>query len=473
MLRLAPKGYFWHVPTTKESTHVGSLPSLEGEHDAAHSLPLPRAVDALAAFEAVRDRGIPDFDQLQLALPESVIVTGGTGCIGTAVLELLRSRGVPRLTSISRRPPAPDRRVDRVDYRSADIRDAASLRQIMGTIHPGLVIHLAGQRQPALAEQQVGETVSANVLGTMSVLAAAGWAGVTSVVTASTGKALRYYAPEIYAASKKIGEYLVSQAPGWWGLSCSAVRFTHVVDNSLIYGRLRQWARAGQSIRLHAPGIGFYAQSAREAAQLLAIAARTVHAAPRLFALSDIGWPHDLSDLARGVVADEASTSTISFSGYEPGYEDRLYPGTFDPLQTDGSPLFNALEAGRAVSGLSGTFVESVPLQQDPDPAMDLALAVLERCWKNGADQAAVRTALHEASVALMQRTFAGSTAGELATICRLAFGKVGEIPEHDFVHRHLLAAAKAAHVYQGRDPLLTRTDETADMNGGSSRCEA
>ncbi len=455
------------------STTVGSLPSFEGEHDAALSLPPPRLADALGAFESVRDRAIPDFDQLQLPLPETVVVTGGTGCIGTAVLELLRGRGVPRLTSISRRPPAPHRRVDRVDYRSADIRDAASMRQIVGAIHPELVIHLAGQRQPALAEQQVGETVSANVLGTMSVLAAAGWAGVTSVVTASTGKALRFYAPEIYAASKKLGEYLVSQAPDWWGVSCSAVRFTHVVDNSLIYGRLRQWARAGQTIRLHAPGIGFYAQSAREAAQLLAIAARTVHAAPRLFALSDIGWPHDLVELARGVVADESSTSTISFSGYEPGYEDRLYPGTFDPLHADGSPLFNALEAGRAVSGLSGTFVESVPLQQDPDRGMDLALAVLERCWKNGADQTAVRTALHEASVALMQRTFAGSTPGELAAICRLAFGKVGEIPEHDFVHRHLLAAAKAAHVYPGRDPLLTRTDETADMNGGSSRCEA
>jgi nucleoside-diphosphate-sugar epimerase len=404
---------------------------------------------------------------------QSVVVTGGTGCIGTAVLELLQSRGVPRLTSISRRLPAPDRRIPRVDYQSVDIRDVVAVRQIVEAAHPELVIHLAGQRQPALAEQHVGETISANVFGTMSVLAAAGRAGVTSVVTASTGKALRFYAPEIYAATKKLGEYLVSQAPGWWGISCSAVRFTHVVDNSLIYARLRQWAKAGQPIRLHAPGIGFYAQSAREAAQLLAIAARSVHAAPRLFALSDIGWPHDLFDLARDVVDDEASTSTISFSGYEPGYEDRLYPGTFDQRRSDGSPLFNALEAGHVVSGLSGTFVESVPLRQDPDPAMDHALAVLERCWKSGAGEDATRQALHEASVALMKRTFAASSTGDLAAICRLAFGKVGEVPEHAFVNRYLQEAAKTAGAYSGRDPLLARTDETADMNGGSSRCEA
>ena len=401
------------------------------------------------------------------------MVTGGTGCIGTAVLQLLQSLGVARLTSISRRPPPPNRRIPRVDYRLVDIRDTAGVRQVVEATCPELILHLAGQRQPALAEQAVGETVSANVFGTMSVLAAAGRAGVTSVVTASTGKALRFYAPEIYAATKKLGEYLVSQAPGWWGVSCSSVRFTHVVDNSLIYARLRQWAQENQPIRLHAPGIGFYAQSAREAAQLLAIAARAVHAAPRLFALSDIGWPHDLFDLARAVVEDEASISTISFSGYEPGYEDHLYPGTFDPLQGEGSPLFNALEAGRAVSGPSGTFVESVPLRQDPDPAMDRALAVLERCWRGGADQHTTRDALHAASVALMKRTFAGATPGELATICRLSFGKVGEVPEHAFVHRHLQEAAKAAGAYSGRDPSLTRTDETADMNGGSSRCEA
>jgi nucleoside-diphosphate-sugar epimerase len=458
----------WSVPPTYGSTTVGSLSST----DAAPQLPR-QAHAALAAFEAVRQRGIPDFDRMQLPMRRSVVVTGGSGCIGTALLQLLHHGGVPRLTSISRHPPAPHRRVPLVDYRLADVRNVDGLQQIMQAVRPELVIHLAGQRQPALAEQHVAETISANVFGTMAVLAAASRAGVTSVVTASTGKALRFYAPEVYAASKKLVEYLVSQAPAWWGLPCSAVRFTHVVDNSLIYGRLRQWAKLGQPIRLHAPGIGFYAQSAREAAQLLAIASGQVHAAPRLFAQSDIGWPHDLFELARDIVEDEASSSTISFSGYEPGYEDHLYPGTFDPLQCETSPLFNALEAGHAVSGLSSTFVETLPLQQDPDPVVESALAVLERCWRNRADEDAAREALHEASVTLMRRAFARSTPDELAAICRLSFGKVGEVPEHAFVYRHLLEAAKTAGAYPGRDPLLTRTEETADMNGGSSRCEA
>ena len=400
---------------------------------------------ALAAFDAVRERAIPDFDDVQLPKYESIVVTGGTGCIGTAVLRLLRGRGVGRLTSISRRPPAPNMRVPRVDYRLADIRNSAELRKFLGAERPDLVIHLAGQRQPDLAERQIAETVSTNVFGTMSVLAAAGEAGVEAVITASTGKALRFFAPEIYAASKKLGEYLVAQAPGRWGISCSTVRFTHVVDNSLIYSRLRRWAKSGQPIRLHAPGIGFYVQSAREAAQLVAVASCTWQSPPSVFALCDIGWPHDLFSLARDVVSDEASASVIAFSGYEPGYEDRLFPGTFDPLRVDGSPLFNALEAGRAASAPSIRSVEGVPLPADRDPSLDGAIAALERTWRDGADDLVMRDALHEASVALLRRDFALSAPSELAEVCRLAIGNVGEVPEHVFVYRQLLEAAESA----------------------------
>jgi nucleoside-diphosphate-sugar epimerase len=399
----------------------------------------------LAEFDAVREREILNFDEVRLPAYRTIVVTGGTGCIGTAVLGLLRRRGVKRIISISRRPPRRNARVPHVDYRQADIRDAAAICKILEATRPDLVIHLAGQRQPDLAEREAGDTISSNVLGTASVLAASGRTGVTSVVTASTGKALRYFAPEVYAASKKLGEYLVSQAPGRWGISCSTVRFTHVVDNSLIYGRLRRWAGAGQPIRLHAQGIGFYAQSAREAAQLLTVAASARQSSPHVFALSDIGWPIDLFTLARDVIEDEASSSAISFSGYEPGYEDHLFPGTFDPLRTDGSPLFNALEARRATNATPGNSVESVPLQTDPDPSLDRAISALEDSWLDRADDRAMRDALREASTALLKRSFAVSAPSELADVCRLASGNIGQVPEHAFVYRHLLQAAELA----------------------------
>ncbi|MBV8487303.1 MAG: NAD(P)-dependent oxidoreductase, partial [Planctomycetaceae bacterium] len=224
---------------------------------------------ALAEFRQIRNRGIGGFRTCGPPPAARVLVTGGTGCIGTALLRHLRAQGVENITSISRRLPAPERRIHNVDYRVIDVRDVSLVRRTFRLKNPDLVIHLAGQRQPALAERRVAETLSSNIFGTMSVLAAAGEAGVPRVVTASTGKALRFFASEVYTASKKLAEYLVRQGPERWGTSCATVRFTHVVDNSLVYQRFLRWVEAGEPIRLHGPGIAFYAQSAREAAQLL------------------------------------------------------------------------------------------------------------------------------------------------------------------------------------------------------------
>ena len=128
-------------------------------------------------------------------------------------------------------------------------------------------------------------TVSTNVLGSRNVLAAAAAAGVPQVVCASTGKALRPYSPEMYTASKRAAEWTASVAAASGELLVSAARFTHVLDNSIVYGRLLDWAAAdggrggvdpstGEAavVRLHGSSIAFYVQSALESAQLLLIA---------------------------------------------------------------------------------------------------------------------------------------------------------------------------------------------------------
>ena len=100
-----------------------------------------------------------------------------------------------------------------------------------------------------------------------------------------------------------------------------------------------------EPIRLHAPGIAFYARSAREAAQLLIASSASLSAVPTVAAITDIGWPHDLLELALDLIEEANSGSAISFSGYEPGYVDQVFPGTFGPaLRGDHSPLFNVLE---------------------------------------------------------------------------------------------------------------------------------
>jgi nucleoside-diphosphate-sugar epimerase len=399
---------------------------------------------ALAEFRRIRERSIQGFQGCAPPPPSRVVVTGGTGCIGTAMLRHLRTEGVEDLTSISRRPPAPGRRVRHVDYRTADIRDIARMRATFQLKNPELVIHLAGQRQPALAERRVAETVSSNIFGTMSVLSAAGEAGVPRVVTASTGKALQFFASEVYTASKKLAEYLVAQGPARWGTSCATVRFTHVVDNSLVYQRFHHWAKAGEPIRLHAPGIAFYAQSAREAAQLLmASSSAPQPAVPTVAAITDIGWPHELLELALDLVEEANSGSAISFSGYEPGYVDQIFPGTFDPLHGDHSPLFNVLEVGS--SRPSADSVETIGLPVTADTHVDNALDELESVWRNGGDLFRLREQLHQASIALLKKTFADAPAGDLVHIWSKAQHAVGRTLEHQIIAQHLGTAAETA----------------------------
>ena len=146
--------------------------------------------------------------------------------------------------------------------------------RLIGEIRPDLVFHVAAQRDPGLAEVEVHRTVSTNVLGTRTVLTAAAEAGVPQVVCASTGKALRPYSPDMYTASKRAAEWVASGVAASSDMLISAGRFTHVLDNSIIYERLLSWADEAEDgvIRLHSPDIAFYVQSALESAQLLLLA---------------------------------------------------------------------------------------------------------------------------------------------------------------------------------------------------------
>jgi nucleoside-diphosphate-sugar epimerase len=352
---------------------------------------------------------------------------------------MLTEAGLTTVTSVSRRPPAADRRVDGVRYHLADVREAEGMLALLGTERPGLVIHLAGQRVPALAETQVAETLSSNVFGTQAVLAAAAAAGVPRVVTASTGKALRFFASEVYAASKKLGEYLVATAQERWGISCSTARFTHVVDNSVIFQKLWTWAQADEPVRLHAPGIAFYAQSALEAAQLL-VAVSHAASSPSVAALTDIGWPHEVVDLALDIIDEERSSSAIHFSGYEPGYESEIFPGTYEPLHNEHSPLFNVLETRRLRDAPSGP-VESVELVPTACTELDAALVELESALGRGAPATQLRELMNRASVALLVKTFADAPGDQLHRL-RLAVQDEDDlVPEHRLVRRYLLEA--------------------------------
>jgi len=367
------------------------------------------AAEEHARFLAIAERGLclPEAELAGRLRDATVLVTGGTGCIGSTLMSQLAARGPGRLVSVSRGVTADWPRQDRAEYRYADVRDRAAMAALICEIRPDLVFHVAAQRDPGLAEIEVHRTVSTNVLGTRTVLTAAAEAGVPQVVCASTGKALRPYSPDMYTASKRAAEWVASGVAASSDMLISAGRFTHVLDNSIIYKRLRSWAdEAAEVIRLHSPDIAFYVQSALESAQLLlnaCIGAERLEF--RVFAISDLGWPVSLMDLVLDVLARSGSPTPIYVSGYDQGYEEIPFPGLYDPMTAgDVSPLFNAFEAG-AVVGSPCPMVDAFRVDMAPEPRAVKLLASLAEVCDRTQEPAPVRGALNELSWSMLDCT--------------------------------------------------------------------
>lgn len=368
------------------------------------------AAEEHARFLSIAERGLclPEAELADRLRDATVLVTGGTGCIGSTLMAQLAARCPGRLVSVSRGITGDWPRHEGAEYRHADVRDRAAMDALIREIKPDLVFHLAAQRNPGLAEVEVHRTVSTNVLGTRTVLTAAAEAGVPQVVCASTGKALRPYSPDMYTASKRAAEWVASGVAASSDMLISADRFTHVLDNSIIYKRLLSWADEAEDgiIRLHSPDIAFYVQSALESAQLLLLACiGSERAEFRVLAISDLGWPVSLMDLTLAVLARSCSATPIYISGYDQGYEEIPFPGLYDPMTAgDVSPLLNAFEAG-AVVGSPCPMVDAFRVDMVPEPrAVKLLTALAEVCDRTQ-DPATVRGTLNELSWSLLDCT--------------------------------------------------------------------
>jgi nucleoside-diphosphate-sugar epimerase len=360
-----------------------------------------------ARFLAIGHRGlcVPEAELTGRVRGATVLVTGGTGCIGSALMSELAARNPARLVSVSRGITDSWPREAAAEYVHADVRDRHAMEQLIGEVRPGLIFHVAAQRDPGLAEIEVHRTVSTNVLGTRNVLTAAVAAGVRQVVCASTGKALRPYSPEIYSASKRAAEWIAAGVAAGGEILCSAGRFTHIVDNSIIHQRLLEWAHDG-IIRLHSPDIAFYVQSAREAAQLLLVACVGCQRGTfRVHAIIDLDWPVSLLDLAVAVLTRTGSTAPMYISGYDPGYEEVPFPGLYDPATAgEASPLLNSVETAAAVPSPC-PMTDAFRLDMAPEPRAVKLLDSLAEACEHTQEPDVVRGMLDELSWSLLDAT--------------------------------------------------------------------
>ncbi len=365
------------------------------------------AAEEHARFLSIGERGLclPEAELAERLRDATVLVTGGTGCIGSTLMAQLAARCSGRLVSVSRGVTNDRPRHPRAEYLHVDVRDHAAIAEL-------------------IADIEVHRTVSTNVLGTRNVLTAAAAAGVPQVVCASTGKALRPYSPDMYTASKRAAEWVAATVAGASDMLCTAGRFTHVLDNSIIYKRLLSWAEKpeGGVIRLHGTEIAFYVQSALESAQLLLLASLGGQRGEfRIHAISDLGWPVSLLDLALDILARSGSRTPIYVSGYDRGYEEIPFPGLYDPLTAgDVSPLLNAFEAGAGVDSPC-PMVDAFRVEMAQEPGAVKLLGALAGVCDRTEDPNAVRGALNELSWSLLDASLSAAPGRALARAAAMA----------------------------------------------------
>ncbi len=409
---------------------------------------MPESIEERERFDSVKDRGVPlDTDALEAWLGgKTVLVTGGTGCLGSKLLAEVARFGPGRLISVSRGLTGGWPQHAKVEYLNADVTNRAELAAVFEQARPDVVFHLAAQRDPGMAEREVQLTVATNIFGTRNVVEVAGEFGTPDVVCATSGKALRPYSREVYTAAKRCAEYVLARAASRGEQRIAAVRFTHVVDNSIVDDRLRSWARSG-TLRIHDPNTLFYAQSALESVQLMLCAGLGARrGALRIFTINYLGMPIGLLELAVGTLIQDNSASPIYLSGHDPGYESVPFPGLYDPLTAgDVSPLLSAFEAIYAeqddVSGVDA-FTVAFDFSRVPD---DL-LARLEQASGVDDDQAPVRRALDELSWHVLDGTLAALPQRALARAAKLTEPHEDRLSSD---HRKMLEAIRQ-HIQAG-----------------------
>jgi NADP-dependent 3-hydroxy acid dehydrogenase YdfG len=283
-----------------------------------------------------------------------VLVTGGRGFVGTNLIAKLQQLGVKKIVAVdvtgdqnqlvAIENATSDNNIP-VDHYQCDVRDAEALQDIFAKEQPHVVFHLAAQRLPGLAETQIHQTVSTNLFGCINVIDCCEKYRVAGCVFSSTGKASRYFTPDIYAGSKKIAEWLFSEKSKSSYCQFGIVRFTHVVENSPISAELDLRVAAGL-VSLHAPDRHIYAQNIEESVNLLLKSLTNLQSGTtEILSVRDIGWPVNTLDVALHKILKSGKNIPLYFKGIPAGYERHVFMGQLDLSgQREVLPMLNVLE---------------------------------------------------------------------------------------------------------------------------------
>lgn len=167
----------------------------------------------------------------------SVLITGGSGALGTALVSKLLTMKIGRIVVYSRGEHRQETMArefnhdDRLRFFIGDVRDKHRLEMAMRDIDT--VIHAAALKVVPTCEYNPFEAVQTNIIGAQNVIQAALRTGVKRAITTSTDKAVNPI--NLYGATKLAAEKIFVAAnnlSGEGGCRFSVVRYGNVLNST-------------------------------------------------------------------------------------------------------------------------------------------------------------------------------------------------------------------------------------------------
>lgn len=278
-----------------------------------------------------------DLAQIEAFLKDKVIlVTGAGGSIGSEMCRQVCAFGPKRLLLVEQAENPlffierellrrfPDISMDAI---ICDITDRTRVHQLFEKHCPQVVIHAAAHKHVPLMENNPGEAIKNNVLGTRNMADAADVFGASDFVMISTDKAVN--PTSIMGSSKRIAEMYIQDLNNTSDTHFVTVRFGNVLgSNGSVIPIFNKQIADGGPVTVTDPEMTRYFMTIPEASQLV-LQAATMGTGGEIFLL-DMGEPVKIVDLAREL---------ITLSGFRPGEDIEI---TFTGLRP-GEKLFEEL----------------------------------------------------------------------------------------------------------------------------------
>lgn len=99
-----------------------------------------------------------------------ILVTGGQGFIGSHLIQYLRDLGFRHIYSVSRSPQRVNNSNDEVNYITADLRRPQEVKELLKTIEPQIIYHLAADARTSRNIHDLRDMMDSNINSVVNIL---------------------------------------------------------------------------------------------------------------------------------------------------------------------------------------------------------------------------------------------------------------------------------------------------------------